>query len=59
MDAFDVFDVPAFSQGRFWLLLVSQGLPVREDKNLAAEKLTQDLLDFIRMASGISWMPPI
>ncbi len=50
--------IPAIIQDNFWRLLGSPGLPAREDKNfLAAEKLTQDLLDFIKVATGAAWMP--
>jgi hypothetical protein len=45
-------------QDNCWRLLGSPGLPIREDKNfLAAEKLAQDLLNFIKTASGATWMP--
>lgn len=50
--------IPTIIQDNFWRLLGAPGLPSREDKNfLAAEKLTQDLLDFIRTATGAAWMP--
>lgn len=50
--------IPTIIQDNFWRLLGSGGLPVRDDKNfLAAEKLTQDLLDFVRTATGADWMP--
>ena len=50
--------IPTIIQDNFWRLLGSQGLPAREDKNfLAAEKLTQDLLDFMKTATGAAWMP--
>jgi hypothetical protein len=33
-------------------------LPGRDDKNfLAGEKLTQDMLDFVKTATGAAWMP--
>ena len=38
----------------------STGAPPREDKNsLAAEKLAQDLLDFLKNATGAPWKPKI
>ncbi len=50
--------IPTIIQDNFWRLLGAQGLPDREDKNfLAAEKLTQDLLDFIKGATGATWIP--
>jgi hypothetical protein len=50
--------IPTIIQDNFWRLLGAPGLPTREDKNfLAAEKLTQDLLDFIKTATGAPWMP--
>lgn len=50
--------IPNIIQDNFWRLLGAEGLPVREDKNfLAAEKLTQDMIDFMKIASGAGWMP--
>lgn len=50
--------IPTIIQDNFWRLLGAPGLPSREGKNfLAAEKLTQDLLDFIKTATGAAWMP--
>ena len=50
--------IPTIIQDNFWRLLGALGLYSREDKNfLAAEKLTQDLLDFIKVATGAAWMP--
>jgi hypothetical protein len=50
--------IPAIIQDNFWRLLGAPGSPACEDKNfLAAEKLTQDLLDFIKTATGAPWMP--
>lgn len=50
--------IPTIIQDNLWRLLGAEGLPVREDKKfLAAEKLTQDLLDFIKTATGSSWTP--
>jgi hypothetical protein len=50
--------IPTVIQDNFWRLLGAPGLPNREDKTfLAAEKLTQDLLDFIKTATGATWMP--
>ncbi len=50
--------IPTIIRDNFWRLLGVKGLPEREDKNfLAAEKLTQDLLDFVKTATGADWMP--
>jgi len=50
--------IPTIIQDNFWRLLGAEGLPARDDKNfLAAEKLTQDLFDFIKTATGAPWMP--
>jgi len=50
--------VPIIIQDNFWRVLGARGVPGREDKNfLAAEKLTQDLLDFVKTATGSVWMP--
>jgi hypothetical protein len=50
--------IPIIIQDNFWRVLGARGLPGRDDKNfLAAEKLTQDLLDFIKTATGVAWMP--
>lgn len=50
--------IPVIIQDNFWRLLGAQGLDGRDDKNfLAAEKLTQDLLNFIKSATGAAWMP--
>jgi hypothetical protein len=52
--------IPTIIQDNFWRLLGAPGLPVRDDKNfLAAEKLTQDLLDFVKTATRASWMPKL
>ena len=52
--------IPMIIQDNFWRLLGAEGLPAREDKNfLAAEKLTQDLLNFIKSATGAPWMPKL
>lgn len=52
--------IPLIIQDNIWRLVGAQGLPPREDKSfLAAEKLTQDLLDLIKAASGGSWMPRV
>jgi hypothetical protein len=52
--------IPLVIQDNLWRLLGAQGLEPREDKVfLAAEKLTQDLLDFMKTASGASWMPKV
>ncbi|MGA7238846.1 MAG: hypothetical protein WBY44_24400 [Bryobacteraceae bacterium] len=52
--------IPLIIQDNVWRLLGAEGLPPREDKTfLAAEKLTQDLLDFIKAAAAIQWMPHV
>lgn len=52
--------IPSIIQDSIWRLVGAPGLPPCEDKNfLAAEKLTQDLLDFVKTASGASWMPRV
>jgi hypothetical protein len=52
--------IPLIIQDSLWRLLGAQGQPPREDKNfLAAEKLTQDLLDFMKTAAGAQWMPRV
>jgi len=52
--------IPMIIQDNFWRLLGAEGLPGRDDKNfLAAEKLTQDLLNFIKSATGAPWMPKL
>jgi hypothetical protein len=50
--------IPLIIQDNIWRLLGAEGLPAREEKNfLAAEKLTQDLLDFMKSAAGGAWIP--
>jgi hypothetical protein len=52
--------IPTIIQDNFWRILGAGGMPAREDKTfLAAEKLTQDLLDFIKVATGAQWMPKV
>jgi hypothetical protein len=52
--------VPVIIQDNIWRLLGAEGLPPHEDKVfLAAEKFTQDLLDFIKSATDASWMPRV
>jgi hypothetical protein len=52
--------IPIIIQDSVWRLLGAPGLQPREDKNfLAAEKLTQDLLDFMKFATGADWMPRV
>jgi hypothetical protein len=48
--------VPQVIQDSFWRHLGASGTPPLEDKNsLAAEKLAQDLLDFLKFATGGEW----
>lgn len=52
--------IPMILQDTFWRALGATGAPPREDTNfLAAEKLTQDLLDFLKLATGASRSPRI
>jgi len=52
--------VPQVLQDAFWRQLGAVGAPPREENNfLAAEKLAQDLLDFMKLAIGAPWMPKI
>ncbi len=52
--------IPQVIQDNIWCLLGAQGLPPREDKNaLAAEKLAQDLLDFMKASAGVNWTPKL
>ena len=52
--------VPLVLQDVLWRALGAQGAPIREDKNsLAAEKLAQDLLDFLKVTSRASWRPTV
>lgn len=50
--------VPQILQEEIWRALGASGLIQEETKRiLAAQKLAQDLLDFLRSASGASWGP--
>ncbi len=52
--------IPVVIQDNLWRLVGAEGLEPREDKVfLAAEKLTQDLLDFVKTAAGAEWMPKL
>jgi len=52
--------IPTILQDATWRALGALGTPAREDTNyLAAEKLTQDLLDFLKTATGAPWSPKI
>jgi hypothetical protein len=52
--------IPTIIQDNLWRHVGARGMRPGDDKNfLAAEKLTQDLLDFIRAATGNGWMPRI
>ncbi len=52
--------IPQILQDSLWRALGATGTPPRDDTNfLAAEKLTQDLLDFLKGASGAMWTPRI
>jgi len=51
--------VPWIVQDNLWRSLGAKGL-AREDRNvLVAEKLAQDLLNFIKEAGGLSWAPKV
>jgi hypothetical protein len=50
--------IPQILQDAFWRILGATGIPPREDTNfLAAEKLAQDLLEFLKTATGAPWNP--
>jgi len=52
--------IPLIVQDNLWRLLGAEGVPPRDEKNfLAAEKLTQDLLDFLKNAAGATWAPRV
>jgi hypothetical protein len=51
-------EVPQMFQDEIWRLFGVPGLPSAEDKKaLATQKLGQDLLDFLKLASGAAWSP--
>jgi len=48
--------VPQVIQDSIWRRLGSQGMPPNDNKNsLAAEKLAQDVLNFLGIATGANW----
>ncbi len=52
--------IPQILQDAFWRTIGATGTPPREETNLlAAEKLTQDLLDFLKAATGAPWTPKV
>jgi hypothetical protein len=52
--------VPQIVQDLLWRALGATGAPPRDDTNfLAAEKLTQDLLDFLKVAAGAASVPKV
>lgn len=52
--------IPLVLQDNFWRVLGAKGVCWTETKNsLAAEKLAQDLLEFIKKASGLQWVPKL
>jgi hypothetical protein len=52
--------IPQILQDALWRALGAPGLPPREDSNiLAGEKLSQDLLNFLKVSSGIPWVPTL
>ena len=52
--------VPQIIQDETWKALGAPGHEQAENSNtLAAQKFTQDLLDFLKGAAGISWVPKI
>ena len=52
--------IPLIIQDNLWRTLGAVGATPREDTNfLAAEKLTQDLLDFLKVAAGLEWRAKI
>ena len=52
--------IPTILQDTLWRSLGAAGASPRDDTNsLAGEKLAQDLLDFLKLAAGGSWVPKI
>jgi hypothetical protein len=52
--------IPQILQDTFWRALGATGLPPSNETNfLAGEKLTQDLLDFLKTASEAPWSPRV
>ena len=52
--------IPQVIQDNIWRRLGAKGATGREDKNsLAAEKLTQDLLEFLGVATAAKWIPKL
>lgn len=52
--------IPQIVQDMFWRVLGAVGAQPRDNTNfLAAEKLTQDLLDFLKTATGATWVPRV
>jgi hypothetical protein len=52
--------IPQILQDTLWRTLGATGTPPHEDTNyLAAEKLAQDLIDFLKVATGAAWSPKI
>jgi hypothetical protein len=52
--------IPQILQDHLWRMLGASGAPGRDDVNsLAAEKLAQDLLDFLKTAAGAIWVPKL
>jgi len=48
--------IPQVMQDSIWRRLGAQGMPPMDDKNsLAAEKLAQDAIDFLDIATGANW----
>jgi hypothetical protein len=52
--------IPQVLQEQLWVKLGAKGLPDNPDKNsLAAGKLAEDLLQFLRSAAGMKWSPEV
>ena len=52
--------IPHILQDELWRALGASGAPPRDETNiLAAEKLAQDLLTFLKTATGAKWVPRI
>jgi len=52
--------IPQVLQDNMWRLLGARGSLSQDDTtSLAAEKLSQDLLDFLKIATGAGWVPKI
>jgi hypothetical protein len=51
--------IPQILQDNFWRAFGAKGVAEDSKNFLAAEKLAQDLLDFLKDATGAVWVPKI